>query len=283
VDYFLQLLIVGLLSGSVLSLVGVGFTLVLGVGKIANFAHGAFVGLGMYLGYWAWHTFGLSPYLTLLPAVVLFALLGTGVAELFEWRGRRVGELGVLLVGLAMLLFIEGLLAVTFGQDVVRVQGSNLGTVGAFGLNVRLSEIVAAAFTFVVAVGIHVFVRVTRWGRALRAVAENPEAAGLYGVRVPIAQRAAVVGSIVLAGVAGVIISPFSSMTPQVGSGFLISSFAVIIIGGIGNTLGAVAAGLAIGVLNALSAGYLSSAWVGLTPLIVILAVLLARPNAVKA
>jgi branched-chain amino acid transport system permease protein len=100
---------------------------------------------------------------------------------------------------------------------------------------------------------------------------------------VPIAQRAAVTASIVLAGAAGVIISPFSSMTPQVGSGFLISGFAVVIIGGIGNTLGAVAAGLAIGLLNALSAGYLSSAWVGLTPLIVILAVLLARPNAVKA
>jgi branched-chain amino acid transport system permease protein len=282
-NYFLQLVIVGLLTGSVLSLVGVGFTLVLGVGKIANFAHGAFVGLGMYLGYWAWSTFGISPYLTLLPALVIFAVLGVGVAELFEWRGRKVGELGVLLVGLAMLLFIEGLLAVTFGQDVVRVQVKEIGTVTAFGLHIRFSEVIAAVFTLVVAVGIYAFVRLTRWGRALRAVAENPEAAGLYGVRVPIAQRAAVTASIVLAGAAGVIISPFSSMTPQVGSGFLISGFAVVIIGGIGNTLGAVAAGLAIGLLNALSAGYLSSAWVGLTPLIVILAVLLARPNAVKA
>jgi branched-chain amino acid transport system permease protein len=202
---------------------------------------------------------------------------------MFEWRGRKVGELGVLLVGLALLLFIEGLLSVVFGADVVRVQGQELGSVGAFGLNVRGSEIIAAVFTFVVAAGIWIFVRLTRWGRAIRAVAENPEAAGLYGVRVPIAQRAAVTASIVLAGVAGVMISPFSQMTPQVGSGFLISGFAVVIIGGIGNTLGAVAAGLAIGLLNALSAGYLSSAWVGLTPLIVILGVLLARPNAVKA
>jgi branched-chain amino acid transport system permease protein len=282
-DYFLQQIVVGLLTGSVLSLIGVGFTLVLGVGKIANFAHGAFVGLGMYFGYWGWDTFGVSPYVMLLPAIVGFAIVGVGIAELFEWRGRKIGELGVLLVGLALLLFIEGLLAVVFGADVVKVQTEELASISAFGLKIRFSEMIAAVFTLVVAAGIWVLVRLTRWGRAMRAVAENPEAAGLYGVRVPIAQRAAVTASIVLAGVAGVMISPFSQMTPQVGSGFLIAGFAVVIIGGIGNTLGAVAAGLAIGVVDALSAGYLSSAWVGLTPLIVILAVLLARPNVVKA
>jgi branched-chain amino acid transport system permease protein len=282
-EYFLQLLIVGLLAGSVLSLVGVGFTLVLGVGKIANFSHGAFVGLGMYFAYWGHETFGVSPYAMLLPAILVFTVAGFGVAELFEWRGRKIGELGILLVGLALLLFIEGMLAVLFGSEVVTLTGETLGSVSAFGLNIGIEEILAAVFTLVVAVAIYAFVKLSRWGRALRAVAENPTAAGLYGIRVPIAQRAAVTASILLAGVTGVMIAPFYAMTPLVGSTFLIAAFAVVIIGGIGNTVGAVIAGLAIGVINAMSAGYLSSMWVGLVPLILILGVLLVRPNAAHA
>jgi branched-chain amino acid transport system permease protein len=282
-EYFFQILLVGLLSGAVLSLVGVGFTLVLGVGKIANFAHGAFVGLGMYFAYWGQQTFGISPYWMLVPGIVVFTIVGIGIAELFEWRGRKIGELGVLLVGLALLLFIEGALSVTFGADVVTVNGADLGSVRLFGLSISWQEILAAVFTLLVAAGTYVFVKLTRWGRALRAVAENPTAAGLYGIRVPIAQRAAVTASITLAGVTGIMISPFSLLTPNVGSAFLISAFAVVIIGGIGNTVGAVIAGLGIGVINAMSAGYLSSVWVGLVPLLIILGVLLARPNAAHA
>jgi branched-chain amino acid transport system permease protein len=281
--YFEQLLIVGLLSGAVLSLVGVGFTIVLGVGKIANFAHGAFVGLGMYLGYWAGDTLEISPYLMIIPAIIAFTLVGWGVAELFEWRGRKVGAIGELLVGLAMLLVINGLLAVAFGSDARTLSTADYGAVHVAGLSIPTTELIAAFFTLVVAVGTYVFVRTSRWGRAVRAVAENPSAAGLYGIRVPIAQRAAVTGSIVLAGLSGLMISPFSVVTPDVGTGFLITAFAVVIIGGIGNTVGAVFAGLAIGVINAMAAGYLSSVWTTLAPLLLILAFLLARPVRVDA
>jgi branched-chain amino acid transport system permease protein len=281
--FFEQLIVVGLLNGAVLSLVGVGFTIVLGVGKIANFAHGAFVGLGMYLGYWAGADLGVSPYLMLVPGLVGFALVGWGAAELFEWRGRRVGAVGELLVGLALLLFINGLLAVVFGADPRTLSNVDLGHLDVAGLRIPTTELIAAAFTIVVAVGTYVFVKISRWGRALRAVAENPAAAGLYGIRVPIAQRMAVAGSIVLAGISGLMISPYQVMTPEVGSTFLISAFAVVIIGGIGNTVGAVFAGLAIGVIQSLAQGYLPSFWPTLVPLLIILAFLLARPVTVDA
>src|SRR3981081_514889 len=87
--YLEQLLLGGVLGGAVLSLVGVGFTLVIGVGKVANFAHGAFVAVGMYLGYWIGHTLGLNPYVLFVPALLVFTLIGWGIAELFEWRGRE--------------------------------------------------------------------------------------------------------------------------------------------------------------------------------------------------
>jgi branched-chain amino acid transport system permease protein len=281
--YFAQLLILGLLSGAVLSLVAIGFTLVIGVGKIANFAHGAFVAAGMYLGYEAYVAWHLSPYLTMLPALAFFGLVGWGMAEVFEQRGRKIGEVGELLVGLALLLLINGLLEVLFTDNARTLTGVNIGSVFVTGISIPWTELVAAIFTFAVAGGLHLLIRTSRWGRALRATAEDPVVAGLHGIRVPVAQRAAVTLSIVVAGLAGVIIAPFTVLTPDVGTTFLISAFAVVVLGGIGSTAGAVIAGLMIGVIDSMAAGYLSSYWTTLAPLLIILGYLLIRPGKVVA
>jgi len=280
---FEQLLIVGIITGSVYSLVGVGFTLVLGVGKVANFAHGSFVAVGLYLALFASQTLGLNAYEALVPGVIFFALVGVAVAELFEWRGRKVGEIGELLIGLALLLLIGGLLEVLFTDTPRTINGLVLGHVDIAGLIISGTEFVAVAFTLVTAVLLYLFLRRSRWGRALRAVADNGEAAGLYGVRVPVARRAAVTISIVVAGAAGIVISPFTVLTPDVGSTYLISAFAVVIVGGIGNALGAVLAGVGIGIVTSLSSGYLASYWTSLAPLILILLVLLLRPGLSEA
>src|ERR1700730_10933101 len=218
--YLEQLLLVGVLGGAVLSLVGVGFTLVIGVGKVANFAHGAFVAVGMYRGYWIGHTLGLNPYVLFVPALLGFTIVGWGIAELFEWRGRKVGAVGELLVGLALLLLINGLLAVRFGTNPVTLNNFEMGSVSLAGTRIPGSEIYAAGFTLVVGVGIYLFLRGSRWGRALRAVAENPQSAALYGIRVPVAQRVAVTGSIALPGVGGLGISPFSLLPACPGTHF---------------------------------------------------------------
>lgn len=272
-----QLIIGGLLTGAVYGLIGVGFTLVIGVGKIANFAHGAFVALGMYAAVFAKDRWDLNPYITLFAVVPMFALAGWLVAELFEWRGRKAGQIGELLIGLALLLVINGALEVQFGVSPRTIQGIEFGRITIFGRTILGTEILAATVTLVLALGLYAFVRYTRYGRALRAVASNPAAASLYGIRVPIAQRFAVTVSILLAGIAGIVISPFSVMTPDRGSTYLITAFAVIVVGGIGNTLGAVLAGLGIGLVTSLSSGYLSSYWTTLAPLALIMAILLTR------
>jgi branched-chain amino acid transport system permease protein len=270
-----QLVVTGLLAGAVYGLVGVGFTLVLGVGRIANFAHGSFVAAGLYWALFFQNQFGLNPYVALLPGVVVFTLVGFGVAELFERRGRRIGEIGELLVGLAILLLVGGFLEAVYTDRPKTIHDLTLGGVNVFGFVVFGTQIAAAVFTFAVAGGLFLFVRYSRPGRALRAVAEDPTAAGLYGVRVPRAQRLSVAVSVALAAVAGIVISPFTTMYPEIGTQFLLTAFAVVIVGGIGNTLGAVLAGLAIGVANSLASGYLASYWTTLAPLILILVFLL--------
>ena len=133
---FEQLLIVGVITGSVYSLVGLGFTLVLGVGKIANFAHGSFVAVGLYLALFASETLGLNVYEAFIPGVIVFAIVGVGVAELFEWRGRKVGEIGELLIGLALLLVIGGLLEVLFTDNSRTITGPVLGHIRIAGLSI---------------------------------------------------------------------------------------------------------------------------------------------------
>jgi branched-chain amino acid transport system permease protein len=194
-----------------------------------------------------------------------------------------VGEIGELLIGLALLLLINGLLEVIFSDNPRTISGPTLGHVQVAGLDIYGTELAAVGFTLVAAVGLYVFLRASRWGRALRAVADNAEAAGLYGIRVPIARRAAVTISIVVAGAAGMVISPFTVLTPGVGTTYLISAFAVVIVGGIGNALGAVLAGVGIGLVTSLSSGYLASYWTSLAPLIAILLVLLVRPGLSEA
>jgi branched-chain amino acid transport system permease protein len=270
-----QLVVAGLLAGAVYGLVGVGFTLVLGVGRIANFAHGSFVAAGLYWALFFQDQFGLNPYFALLPGVVVFTLVGFAVAELFERRGRRVGEIGELVVGLAILLLVGGFLEAVYTDQPKTIHDLTLGGARVFGFVVFGTQIAAAVFTFAVAGGLYLFVRLSRLGRALRAVAEDPIAAGLYGVRVPGAQRFSVAMSVALASVAGIVISPFTTMYPQIGTEFLLTAFAVVIVGGIGNTLGAVLAGLAIGVADSLASGYLASYWTTLAPLILILVFLL--------
>lgn len=279
--YFGQLLILGLLAGAVLSLVAVGFTLVLGVAKVANFAHGAFVAVGMYIGYEAYVTWRLSPYLTLIPALGFFVLAGLATAEIFERRARKIGEVGELLVGLALLLLINGLLVALFTDNPRTLSGVSIGMVFVMGIGIPWTQLVAAISTFAIAGALYFTLRTSRWGRALRATAQDPMVAGLYGIRVPVARRAALVLSIVVAGVAGILIAPFTVLTPEAGTTFLTSAFAVVVIGGIGSTAGAVTAGLVIGVIDALTGGYLSSYWTTLAPLLIILAYLMIRPKQV--
>ncbi len=215
--------------------------------------------------------------------MILFAIVGVGVAELFEWRGRKVGEIGELLIGLALLLVIGGLLEVLFTDNSRTITGPVLGHIRIAGLSISGAQIVAVAFTLATSLGLYVFLRVSRWGRALRAVADNGEAAGLYGVRVPIARRAAVTISIVVAGAAGLVISPFTVLTPDVGSTYLISR-----VRRGDRRRDRQRAGRRPGRhrhrrRDLAVAGYLASYWTSLAPLIVILAVLLLRPQLSEA
>ncbi|WP_392544239.1 branched-chain amino acid ABC transporter permease [Oryzobacter telluris] len=274
-----QLLITGILTGMVYGLVGVGFTLVLGVGKIANFAYGSLVALGMYFAYVLHEWTGLGPYVALLPGLVLFSLLGLGIAELFEWRARASGEIGELLIGLGVLLTIGGLLAVIFSDNPRTMDAAIQGGWEVFGFVVPWDKLLAGGFTFVLGLSLFLFIRRTRVGRAMRAVAENSQAAALHGVRTPVIRRLAVVISTAIAGISGILVSSFVVLTPEVGTNFLISAFAVVIVGGIGNTIGAVFAGMGVGVIEALSAGYLSSIWTTIVPLVIIFVALMVRPQ----
>lgn len=281
-ELFANLILLGILAGAVYGLVGIGFTMVLGVANVANFAHGSLVVLGMYFTYLLYTQLGINPYVALLPGVVVFALIGAAMAALFRTRADAGGETGELLLGLGFLLIIESGLQIAYGPGPKPLNYSE-ASVTIFGNEILITKIAALVIAVILALMVHRLIRATALGRSMQAVAIDPEGAGIQGIPVVRVRDATVAISVVIAGAAGIVISPFTIMTPFGGAGFLLSAFAVVVIGRLGSARGAVLAGLLIGIIESLASGYLSSGWAPIVSLGIVLVFLIIRPIRTEA
>ena len=237
----LQVLVSGLLLGGIYSLVSVGLTLVFGVVRITNFAHGAFVMLGMYSAYWAYDLFGLDPYLAALIVVPLFFVLGVIVYQV--------------------------IFRLTVGRPPL-VQ-----------IFVSVGLLIAFVVSIVVTLALMVVVRRTRLGRATRAVTQDRMAATLMGVSTHRMYSVAFGISIACTGLAGTLLMPIKAVYPTVGVQFTLVAFVIVVLGGMGSVQGALIGGLVIGLVESLAGYYVSSAYQQLAYFVVFIVVLVARPQ----
>jgi branched-chain amino acid transport system permease protein len=281
-ELFANLIVLGILAGAVYGLVGIGFTMVLGVARIANFAHGSLVVLGMYFTYLLYTQVGINPYVALLPGVVVFAILGAGMAALFRTRSDAAGETGELLLGLGFLLIIESGISLVAGPGPKPLNYSE-ASVNIFGNEVEVTKLIALGLAAILAVAVNMLIRSTSLGRSMQAVSLDAEGARIQGISVDRVKDATVAISVVIAGIAGIAISPFTVMTPFGGAAFLLSAFAVVVIGRLGSPIGALFAGLFIGIIQSLASGYIASTWAPLVSLGVVLVFLIVRPIRTEA
>lgn len=250
----LQALVNGVLVGGVYALVSVGLTLVFGVMEIVNFAQGEFLMLGMYIAYLGFVGFHLDPLVSALLAFGLLFGLGTAIeAGLVRpvLKGSQLGHI-FLTVGLSVALQ-NGALAL-FGGDFRAVQTPYQVSALALG-PVRLSVPYLLAFGWagVVSAALHLFLTRTGFGRAMRAVAANSTAATLCGVNVARVRMVAFALGCGLAGLAGAVILPYAYVFPTVGFQYIVIMFTVVVLGGLGNVNGAIAAALLVGVVQSVS------------------------------
>jgi len=276
----LQAVISGLLLGGVYGLVASGLSLIFGVLRIINFAHGAVMMMGMYATYWLFTLAHVDPYLSILVTAPCFFVLGIAIQKVVIEPNRAAAEHNQLLLTLGLALFLENLALVLWQGDfrTVKVAYSSASFVVGDAL-VEVPRLVASGGAVLVAAGLFAFLRLTDVGKALRALAEEPEGAALVGINVARIRAAAFgLGSACVA-VAGALITPFFYVAPDVGESFNIMAFVVVVLGGMGNFVGALVSGFIVGLAESLGAAFLPGSLKQLVVFVIFVLVLLFRPQ----
>lgn len=277
---FVQTVASGLLTGGVYAMVGIGLTLVFGVMRIVNFAHGEFLAVGMYLAFLLFRSFGLDPYLSLLPVVPAGLLLGAAVERILLAPIKDSAEHAPILMTVGVGLILSNTLLLVFGAHPETIYTSySTRTVHLFSITLSLPLLVSFGLT---ALGVGVlYLVLTRsdFGRAIRASAQNRDAAELQGVDTRFVRTAVFAIGSALSMTAGVLLLPALYVFPTIGGIFTLKAFVVTVLGGMGSVVGAIFGGLLLGVVESLAAGFGATGYRDAFGLIAFLIVLLIRPQ----
>jgi len=275
---FIQILIRGVMLGSVYGLVGMGLTLVWGVVGIVNIAHGEFVMLGAYFTFWAFTLLHLNPLLSAVFSIPLFFFAGMVIHKRITERLVREQELSALILTFGMSILIWNL-AQFFWTNTYRSVSYLTGNFPFMGLVLAKSKTVSFGLAVGITAALFLFLKYSKWGKAIRATSQNSEVALVCGINT-VKTRALTFGmGIALAGAAGAIISLQWVIFPQMGGSYISKTFAIVVLGGLGNIHGALVGGFIIGILEALVTQYLSAKMAQIIPSMTILIILLLRPT----
>jgi branched-chain amino acid transport system permease protein len=275
----LNILAVGLLLGGVYSLVSVGLNLIFGVIRIVNFAQGEFVMLGMYGAFAAQVALHLDPYVAVaLVTPALFALGALVYAVILRPLGGQPMMQIFATFGLLMVLQ-NVVLAATGGAaySVASVLSSRVVSIGP--LQFGLVRVLALTASSAVAAGLGLYLKFSLQGKAIRAVAQDRKAAQLMGIDVERVYTITFGVGAALAGLAGCLLSPLYTMSPQIGTNFILPAFAVVVLGGLGSVLGAYVGGFIVGLTEALAGYYLDPSLKDAVLFLVFIIVLIVRPS----
>jgi branched-chain amino acid transport system permease protein len=270
----------GLTTGAVYALIALGLTLIYGVLHIINFAHGALLMVALYAVYWLRQSWGLDPYLAL-PLVVpgMFALgyaLQRGVIN----RASHGRDENILLVTLGVSIVLENLALLAFKSDTRTIETAyTLSTVEIGPAFIAVPKLAAFAGAAISAALLILVVTRTDLGRAIRAVAKEKQGARLMGIDVEHVYAMSFGIGLACLGAAACFLLPAYYVNPQVGSGFVLVAFTIVVLGGMGSFAGALLGGLMIGVVESLGGLWLGESLGQIGIFAIFIAVLLLRPQ----
>jgi branched-chain amino acid transport system permease protein len=278
--YLLQLTANGIVLGLLYALIAVGLALIFGVLEIINFAHGEFLMVGAFAMAFALPAVGLLYWPSLVIAMGAAALCGLGVYELFLSR-LRTGEFErSILITLALSIIMLHVVQYVFTASP-RIVDTQYGfdglTIGA--IRITWTRIIGAGAALAAFGFLYLILKHTQFGRAMRAVAQNREAALMVGVQPKAVARNAVVLATALCGLAGAALAPIQLVSPMMGQPLIFKAFALIIISGLGNVPGVVAASIGLGLMESWVGGFFEIVWQEMAVFVVMIAILLLRPD----
>jgi len=278
---YLQSIISGLLIGGVYALIAVGLTLIFGVMKIINFAHGEFLMFGMYFAFFLSTLFGIDPYISAILALPLFLLFGWGIQAVLVRPVLGAPDMIQILLTVGISLVLQNLALFFFSADFQSLNLSYSGmTFEAGAARVSFSRLLACVVALSVAGGLYMFLQRTDVGKALRACAEEREGALAVGIDVERMYRIAFGLGIACVAIAGILMTPFFYIAPSVGVPFTLTAFVVVVLGGLGNIPGALVGGLIVGLVESLGEILLPAASLkSLATFTIFILILLLRPQ----
>lgn len=251
---FYQSIVSGLLVGAVYGLVAVGLTLVFGVLKIINFAHGSFMMLGMYIAYWSHTLFGINPYLSVLFVVPILFLMGFLIQRYLIDLIIDTDPHNAIFLTLGLSLFLDNMALFLWSPDYRAVKLEVL--TGSFFLNdvmISIPRLIACIFAILMTLLLYLLLKKTDIGKAIRAASQNQEGARAVGINIKLIYCTAFGIGLACVGAAGAFVTPFFYVSPGVGMTFVIIAFIVVVLGGLGSFPGALLGGLIVGLTESLS------------------------------
>jgi len=275
-----QSLLSGILEGGNYALYALGLAFVFGIMRIINLAHGEFVVLGGYVAYWSLRTWGVDPLLALPLAALVPAGAAWAADRVFLRRIRTTAELNTLILTFGVGIFLANLFLQLWSADLRSIDVAWMqAPVALAGIHIGIGEIVTFAVSVAGVLGLHLFLARTRTGKAIRVTAIDRDAASLAGIDVERIDLLAFSIGGALAGLGGPLLGILSHLSPGAGLGVTIKGFILTVLAGVGSIPGLIVGGVILGIGEAMTATFVSSAVSELFGFILFLGILIVRPS----
>ena len=269
----------GVMLGSLYGLVAAGLALIFGVVGVPQFALGAFAMVGAYATYFCTTALGLNYWIALVIAGGFVGIVGVAVhAAVFRPMEKGPG-VNMFIAAFGVLLMLQSLAILVFGTRYFRVAPPIGGSISFGGVFLTPQRLIVIVVALALIVSLHVLIMRTRLGACIRAVSDNPAGAAIVGINVGAVGLATMAIGSAMAGIAGGLIAPIGQVFPAMGDLLVIKAFVVVVLAGMGSIRGALISGYALGLAESLGGMYVSLAYQDAMAFVLLMLVLLLRPN----
>jgi branched-chain amino acid transport system permease protein len=278
IDLIMRILVYGAVSGGIWALAASGFSLIFGIGRILNFAHGTFFVLSAYICFILAKDLGVNLFISYIIAILLVGALGVVVYKIMMAPVRH-HEVMVIIVTLAFALLVEQILLLLFGEHGYSIPSFVSGSMEIGGVLIPKTRILAFFVSIAVIILLEYFINRTRTGKMISAVSQDSEAAMLVGMDVEKLFMITMFVSASLAGIGGLLFGQVFGASPIFAVKSLIYAFAIVILGGLGSVRGSIIASFIVGYIITTTIILLGSRWAEFVMLITIISILIFRPT----
>ncbi|WP_277656152.1 branched-chain amino acid ABC transporter permease [Seleniivibrio woodruffii] len=282
---YIESVINGILMGSIYGLTAVGLTLIFGVMKVVNFAHGSILMVGMFAAYWFIKLTGFNPYLALFVVVPLLYFFGyymqkIVIKPIFEAEKHVREPITVIIVTTGIWYVLDNLALLVFGAEFRVAETSVTGKMVEIAeMYFPLAKLIGLGLTLLLGAYLYWFLKHSRMGKAVRATSLDREAATLMGIKQSRIYNVVFGMGCACCGVAACVLVPFYYVYPTVGVPFDIKAFVIVVLGGLGSIPGAILGGIIIGIIETVGAQFMAATWTEMLIYAFFLVVLFVKPS----